>query len=92
MQALPGIAEAAAVAYPDPRLGERTCAVVALVPGATLTLEALNRHLVDAGVATFMLPERLELVEALPRNTNGKVLKRACVEALLARSSRHATG
>jgi cyclohexanecarboxylate-CoA ligase len=92
MQALPGIAEAAAVAYPDPRLGERTCAVVALVPGATLTLEGLNRHLIDAGVATFMLPERLELVDALPRNTNGKVLKRACVEALLARSSRHATG
>ena len=92
IQALPGIAEAAAVAFPDPRLGERTCAVVALVPGATLTLEGLNRHLIEAGVATFMLPERLELVEALPRNTNGKVLKRACVDALLARSSERAAG
>jgi acyl-CoA synthetase (AMP-forming)/AMP-acid ligase II len=39
-----------------------------------------------------MLPERLELVGALPRNTNGKVLKRACVDALLARSSERAAG
>jgi acyl-CoA synthetase (AMP-forming)/AMP-acid ligase II len=33
-----------------------------------------------------MLPERVEIVESLPRNATGKVLKRACVEALLARS------
>ena len=90
IQALPGVAEAAAVAYPDPRLGERTCAVIAAIPGTTLTLESLNRQLADAGVAKFMLPERLELVDALPRNTNGKVLKRACVDALLARAAERA--
>jgi acyl-CoA synthetase (AMP-forming)/AMP-acid ligase II len=87
MQALPGIAEAAAVAYPDPRLGERTCAVLVLVPGATLTLESLTRQLAEAGVAKFMLPERLEIIDALPRNANGKVLKRACVDALRAREA-----
>jgi cyclohexanecarboxylate-CoA ligase len=91
MQALPSVAEAAAVAYPDPRLGERTCAVVTLAAGATLTLESLNRQLAEAGVARFMLPERLELVDALPRNTTGKVLKRACVEALLARARERET-
>jgi non-ribosomal peptide synthetase component E (peptide arylation enzyme) len=56
-----------------------------------LTLESLNRQLVEAGVARFMLPERLELVDALPRNTTGKVPKRECVEVLLARARERET-
>jgi len=72
----PKVREAAAIGYPDDLLGERICAVVALVPGATLGLEELLVDLKAAEIPRFMLPERLEVIEALPRNASGKVLKR----------------
>jgi len=84
IQALPEVQEAAAVGYPDERLGERICAAVVTVPGASLSLESLIEQLSAAGVARFMWPERLELVEALPRNPTGKVLKGDLVRSLLA--------
>jgi acyl-CoA synthetase (AMP-forming)/AMP-acid ligase II len=82
-----GVAEAVAVGYPDERLGERICAVVALREGSVLTLEALVAHLVGQGIPRFMLPERLELVTALPRNATGKVLKRQMVDRLRMRTA-----
>ncbi|MBL8645360.1 MAG: acyl--CoA ligase [Rhodospirillaceae bacterium] len=85
MQALPSIREAAAIGYPDEKLGERICAVVALAKDAALTLESLNAALLASGVAKFMWPERLEIVPALPRNTTGKILKRELVRDLTAR-------
>lgn len=91
IQALPGVREAAAVGYPDERLGERICAAVALAPGAHLTLDSLIAGLKSAGVAKFMWPERLEIVTALPRNTTGKVLKRDLLKDLLARNRHNAT-
>jgi acyl-CoA synthetase (AMP-forming)/AMP-acid ligase II len=91
LQSLPTVREAAAVAYPDAKLGERICAVVVPEPGAQLDLDAMNAQLAAAGVAKFMLPERLEIVTALPRNATGKVLKRACVDELLARHARQVT-
>lgn len=45
-------------------------------------------YLVDKGVARFMLPGRLEVVAALPRNLSGKPLKRELAAALLARNVR----
>ena len=53
-----------------------------LEPGVALTLQDVIDQLATSGVARYMLPERLEIVEALPRNPTGKVSKRACVEAL----------
>jgi acyl-CoA synthetase (AMP-forming)/AMP-acid ligase II len=87
IQALPEVQEAAAVGYPDERLGERICAVVVTVPGTSLSFESLIEQLSAAGVARFMWPERLELVEALPRNPTGKVLKGELVRLLLAANS-----
>ncbi|MFC3069176.1 class I adenylate-forming enzyme family protein [Phenylobacterium soli] len=72
----PKVREASCAAYPDERLGERVCAVVALRPGESLTLEELNAHLKAHDIATFKLPERLRIVDALPRNALGKVLRR----------------
>lgn len=72
----PKVREASCAAYPDERLGERVCAVVALKPGEALTLEELNAHLKAQDIATFKLPEKLRIVEALPRNALGKVLRR----------------
>lgn len=72
----PKVREASCAAYPDERLGERVCAVVAVKPGETLTLDELLAHLKAQDIATFKLPEKLRIVEALPRNALGKVLRR----------------
>ncbi len=78
----PSVSEAVAIGYPDEQLGERICAVVALRPGATLTLQALVQHLAESSIPRFMLPERLEFVDALPRNPTGKPLKRELTRQL----------
>jgi len=73
----PGVREAAVVGYPDPAMGERVCAVVVPQTGTTLNLQELVAYLRDVEeVAAFKLPERLLLLEQLPRNPVGKVLKR----------------
>ncbi len=73
----PAVREAAVVGYPDPILGERVCLVVALRDGQTVTLDDLKTFLRDAKkVAIYKLPERLRIVESLPRNPVGKILKR----------------
>ncbi len=79
IQEHPAVAEAVALGFPDERLGERICAVVALRPGAALTLAQLVAHIESRGLARYMLPERLEIVAALPRNPGGKALKRELV-------------
>ena len=73
----PAIAEAACVGYPDERLGERMCAFVVLVPGAGApTLAQLAEFLEADGLARIKIPERLEVVDAMPLNPTGKILKR----------------
>ena len=72
----PKVREAGCAGYPDERLGERVCAVVALRPGQALTLEELNIHLKAQDIAAYKLPEKLRVVESLPRNVLGKVLRR----------------
>lgn len=79
----PAVAEVALVAMPDPRLGERSCAFVAVRDGAAApTLRELCDFLDALGVAKFKWPERLEIVTALPRTTIGKVLKKQLRERL----------
>lgn len=72
----PLVTEVAVVGYPDDLLGERACAVVALTPGAELTLPELVEHLRSYDIASYKLPERLIVLDNLPRNPVGKVLKR----------------
>lgn len=80
----PGVAEAAAVGVADAMLGETLCACVVLRPDAALDLQALVSFLRDEKkLAAFKLPERLLLLDALPRNPVGKVLKRQLREQLL---------
>jgi acyl-CoA synthetase len=72
----PAVADVAVVGAPDERLGERVCACVVLRPDQTLELPALARWLrEERQVAATKLPEKLLLLQALPRNPNNKVLK-----------------
>jgi non-ribosomal peptide synthetase component E (peptide arylation enzyme) len=73
--ALPEVAEAAVVGVPDPLFGERVCACVILREGASLTHEQLVERLRQAQVATFKLPEFLEIMDDFPKSTGGKVSK-----------------
>jgi acyl-CoA synthetase (AMP-forming)/AMP-acid ligase II len=72
----PKVVDVAVVGVPDPASGERACAVVVVAPGETFTFLEMTEHLKAADLTPQKLPEQLELVDALPRNPSGKVLKR----------------
>jgi cyclohexanecarboxylate-CoA ligase len=76
----PDVDAAVIVPYPDERLGERACAVAVARAGATLTLDSLQQHLAAAGMSKIFWPERLVLVETLPRTPSGKVAKAELLE------------
>jgi non-ribosomal peptide synthetase component E (peptide arylation enzyme) len=81
----PKVAEVAIVGMPDRDLGERLCAFVApRVADEPPLLEELIALLAAQQVAKFKWPERLEIVDALPRNPVGKILKRTLREGLRA--------
>ena len=88
----PGIGELAPVRRPDPRTGERACAVAVVRDGQAPGLAELTGFLRAQGVASFKLPERLELWKALPRNATGKVLKHEIRAALLALDANDVAG
>lgn len=62
--------------YSDKEMGERACAFVVLRPGKTITLEEITQFLLKKKLAKFKLPERLNVVEALPTvGDSGKIDK-----------------
>jgi cyclohexanecarboxylate-CoA ligase len=72
----PGIADVAVIGVPDPKTGERVCAVIVPQdPSAPPDLASVVAHALGQGLMAQKLPERVEVVEALPRNPTGKVLK-----------------
>jgi long-chain acyl-CoA synthetase len=72
----PDVMDAAVVGLPHRVLGEEVAAVVQLTPDSELTPEQLKRH-AAAHLAAFKVPVRIELrSDPLPRNANGKILKR----------------
>ena len=71
----PDIVDAAVIGLPDPRLGERGCAVVTLRDGAGMTLDGMVAWLSDHQLARNYLPERLEVIDKFPRTPSGKIQK-----------------
>lgn len=71
----PAILDVAVVGIPDERLGERACAVLVLEPGRELALKDVTEFLLSEGLSKHFLPERLEVLEELPKTQSGKIRK-----------------
>ena len=79
----PAIAEAAVFGVPDERLGEEVGVAIHLRPGAELTAEELQVFLAEH-IAKFKIPSQVWFLdEQLPKNANGKFLKRELKERLV---------
>ncbi|MFF4145598.1 long-chain fatty acid--CoA ligase [Streptomyces sp. NPDC001698] len=73
----PDVAEAAVVAVPDDKWGERPLATVVLKEGTTAGFEALRVFLQEErGIAKWQLPERWTIIEAVPKTSVGKFDKK----------------
>jgi cyclohexanecarboxylate-CoA ligase len=71
----PAVQDVAIVAMPDPRLGERACAYVTLVADASLTFDEMITYLAEQQMAKQYFPERLEIINKMPRTPSGKIQK-----------------
>jgi long-chain acyl-CoA synthetase len=71
----PGVAECACVGVPDEKTGEALKLFVVRAPGASLTSEALVAHC-RAGLTAYKVPKLVAFVDALPKSTVGKILRR----------------
>jgi acyl-CoA synthetase (AMP-forming)/AMP-acid ligase II len=72
----PRVANAAVIGVPDAERGELVCAVVELAdPAVLLTLDDVVEQFTAAGIMKQKIPERLEIVDEMPRNATGKIVK-----------------
>lgn len=72
----PKVANCAAIGMPDPRLGERLCAIVQPIKGEKTNLEEIIDFLKKEGISLFELPERVEIVGGWPLTAVNKIDKR----------------
>jgi acyl-CoA synthetase (AMP-forming)/AMP-acid ligase II len=82
LSGLPGVREVAVAAMPDPQMGEKVCLFAVLTPGARLDLPDVTAFCDAAGLARFKWPERLEVIEALPRTPLAKLDRKALARRL----------
>ena len=73
------VREAAAFGVPHPRLGENVAAAVVLQPETTITPLGL-RNFLRSHLAPFKIPQRIDIVEALPKSHTGKILRTELAE------------
>ena len=85
----PAIAEIAIVGLPDPKTGERACAVIVPSGSSQPNIASLAAFLDALGVARFKVPEQVAIWDALPKNEAGKVLKHQIRAALDAATDGH---
>jgi len=74
----PAVAEVAVIGIPHAELGEEVAAAVTLKPGATATADELRGY-VKSQVAAYKYPRKVWIVDALPKNATGKIMKREIV-------------
>lgn len=77
-----GIARAAALSIPDPRLGERICLAFTTLPGAKPEVGGLLAHLATAGLSRYEMPEFVLVLAEMPLMANGKIDKPALMRRI----------
>lgn len=77
---IPSILDVALVAMPDEILGERSCAVI--VSPSQIKTREIRRYFREQGVATYKFPDRVIIVDDLPKTAVGKIDKRCLRESL----------
>ena len=80
IETIQGIAAVTIIGIPHERLGEYCCACIIPAAGAKPSLEQLCNELRKLGVATYKLPERLEIVDQFPTTASGKIQRHKLVE------------
>jgi long-chain acyl-CoA synthetase len=86
----PDVADCAVVGLPHATLGEEVCAVIVLRPGHVVEAEEITRH-VARHLARYEVPTKIFFrAEGLPRNPQGKVLKRDLRASLVEQAERSA--
>jgi len=79
----PKVMNVAVVGMPDERFGEKVCAVIELKPGeSTISLKEVRAFMEKEKVAEYKWPEKVVVVDKLPRTPTGKVLKYVLRERL----------
>ncbi|MHB1487362.1 MAG: long-chain fatty acid--CoA ligase [Acidimicrobiales bacterium] len=76
IMAIPEVTEAAVVAIPDPKWQERPLPCVVAHPGSTVDLAQVRAHLLRSGFASWQLPDRIELIDEIPKTGVGKFDKK----------------
>lgn len=76
----PKVGQVAIVPMPDPVMGERACAYIAPKLGKTFTFDEMTSFLRECRIASFKIPERLEIRDSLPIGELGKVMKPQLIE------------
>ena len=76
LSAHPKMLEVAVTGYDDDILGEKVGVVAVVAEGETISLEEIIEFLRDQQIAKYKMPEDLRLIDALPKNPVGKVLRR----------------
>jgi 2,3-dihydroxybenzoate-AMP ligase len=84
------VRQVSVVAMADPVFGEKACACVVLHPGSELTFDEMIAHLRAQQIASFKLPERLEVMASFPLSPVGKILKRELREIVARRIAQQA--
>lgn len=74
------VSNVAIVKMPDPVMGERACAYVVLKPGRKLAFDEMISFLKEKGIASYKLPERMEIVEGLPMVGGGQKVDKKRLE------------
>jgi acyl-CoA synthetase (AMP-forming)/AMP-acid ligase II len=76
----PKILDVAAVAMPDEAMGEKVAVYVVPKAEEKVSLEEIKAFMKEKGIAAYKIPERMELISAIPRNPVGKIMKNSLRE------------
>jgi len=88
----PAVLEVAVAAMPDPKLGERACAFVVPKAGQSFSLKDAVEFLTEKKIVKWQFPERIEVMDHLPRSAGDKIAKNKLTEYVTAKLAQQSGG